>query len=154
VTPGDIRKLDRVLSAVAPTAQFDRNEHLSVAGHFALHLEAATTAMEAVGLTDEFVNVRGLGFFVVKHELHYLAEITHGQTVSAYADFSLRLGKAVRYTVYLLNDTTDELASTCLTVALHVDQHTRKSSEIPIDLRTRIDAAIAMSRTWTRSDES
>jgi acyl-CoA thioester hydrolase len=141
-TTDQVRALTPVFSRLIPASYVDRNAHMNVLRFFDLQVEASATVMRTVGLTDEYIRTRRMGFFTAEHHVHYFAEVLAGHRVTAYARFVSRSNKAVHNQIFLVNDTTGLVASRCQITIVHVDQTTRRPIDMPPDIVGAIDALI------------
>lgn len=134
------RSLPRVLEAVTVPPEFqDENGHMNIRHYFDLASRVIADRYEEFGVTDDY-RAEGHGFFTVENVAKYHAECHVGDVLSVHLTGEPLSGKAVRSTAYIVNETTDTLACTFTSIAVHVDLNTRRSAPMGAELLGRITA--------------
>ncbi|MBM6545447.1 thioesterase family protein [Janibacter sp. YIM B02568] len=132
-----------------PTHFEDENGHVNVRHYFDLGSRAIAIVYDEMGISDDYRQDRGLGFFTAEQHLRYYAEMHVGHETSATMTVVERSDKIVHSIAYVLNRTTACLAATLESVAPHVDLTTRRVTPMPDDVARNVDRQIAsQSTSW------
>ncbi len=148
-TAARIRDLPVSLVTQVRPEHVDVNGHLNVRHHVALHDDGGWALFAGLGLTPERVEEGRRNFFDLEHHVRYLAEARLGERLSVHHRLLGRTAKTVHLMSYLVDDTTDAVASTIEIVTVMVDLDTRRAVPLadpelgPIDTRLAADAALA-----------
>lgn len=122
-----------------PQAFQDVNGHMNIRHYFDLASKVIEQRFEAYGVTDDY-RAGGQGFFTVENNAKYHAECHVGDRLVIHVHGERLSDKAVRTTVFIVNDTTDRLACTFTSVAVHVDLGSRRSAPMGPVLLDRVRA--------------
>jgi acyl-CoA thioesterase FadM len=95
-----------------PSAYEDENGHMNIRHYFDLEAQAIAEVFDRMGITDDYRATRGQGFFTAEHHIRYYAEVHVGDRVSVHARIVERSDKVVHAMAFLVDDTTERLAST------------------------------------------
>jgi acyl-CoA thioester hydrolase len=76
--------------------------------------------------------------------LRYISELRLGDRYSVRVRFLSRTAKAIHVTGYLVNESRDTLANVMEVVSIHVNQETRRPTDIPDDVAAELDARITL----------
>jgi acyl-CoA thioester hydrolase len=143
--------LDTHLRRSVGPADIDLNGHMNAAHLFVAQTSAVRQSLAEVGVTETYVAERALGTFAVEHHVRYLAELRVGDGYSVHVRFLSRSAKAMHAASYLVNETDQRLSNVLEVVVVHVDQRTRRATEIPSDVAASVDARIVAGQAlgWT-----
>lgn len=130
-----------------PEAYQDENGHMNVRHYFDLGVAAIGVVVERMGVTEEYRDGRGQGFFTAEHHIRYHAETHVGDEVSVHFRGIERSAKVLHAVALLVNDTTARLVAALEVVAVHVDLRTRGVVPFPPDLAASIDRELAATAT-------
>ncbi|KAA1380892.1 thioesterase [Aeromicrobium fastidiosum] len=102
-----------------------------------------------LGMSDDYIELRGFSTFTAEHHLTYHAELLEGDDVSVRVRLVARSDKVMHVVCLIVDETHRRLACTMETTAVHVDMTTRRPTPFPDDVTALIDAAIAADdRPW------
>lgn len=139
------------LRSVAPITRravtdddLDLNGHMNALHFVAAQIRAMRAALSETGITEEYVAARRMGTFAAEQHLRYLGELRLGDDYSVRVRFLGRTGKAIHATGYLVNESAHRLAHVLEVISVHVDQETRRATEIPGDVAAELDARITL----------
>lgn len=139
----DVASLPTTLSRGIPDSFEDANGHMNVRYHLDLTVHAVATMLRQVGLTDDYRTRTGCGSFALEHHLNYFAEVLVGHDVTAHLKLFERSPKVVHGMVFLLDRTSERLASTLEFTVAHIDLGTRRVSVWPVNIADAIDRLVA-----------
>ncbi|WP_134765227.1 thioesterase family protein [Nocardioides sp. 1609] len=142
----DLRALAPAYTTEVTADLVDANGHLNVRHHMALHDEGGWAFFAALGFTSERIEEGRHNFFDLEHHVRYLAEAHLGERLSVHHRLVARTSKALHLVSYLVNDTTDTVASTLEVITLMVDLDTRRPVDLTDDEVAVIDARLAADR--------
>jgi len=136
--------------AVIPPTYKDRNGHMNVRWYLALYDGAGDAMYPRLGLTADYFAASGAGGFDLEHHLGYLAEVCIGDTLVIRARLLARSLKLFNYMMFMVNETRGVLSSLFECVHAHADLRTRRTSPLPAQVASQIDALIAAhgALTW------
>lgn len=112
---------------VVPPEFQDANGHMNIRHYFDLASKAIEERFEAFGVDDAY-RAAGHGFFTVENGARYHSECHVGDSLSVHLEGERLSEKAVRTVAYIVNESTDQLACTFTSVAVHVDMHARRAA--------------------------
>lgn len=137
-----VRDLAPVREGIVSPDDLDLNGHMNAVYFFSAHVSSVRVSLAEVGIDELYVVVRRMGTFAAEHHIRYLSELRLGDCYSVRPRFLARTQKAAHMMSFLVNETDGALASVLEVVVVHIDQDTRRATEIPDDVATRIDAHI------------
>ena len=141
------------LATTTVSSQYqDLNGHVSVRGHYSLHMDAAEQAFgQSLGVDESYLERTGQSSFSVAHHVLFHSEIHVGHEVSLHVRFLDRGDKTIHAATVLANRTTGRVAGTLEFIEAYVDLTTRRSTSIAPELAERIDEQVARHRAlaWT-----
>jgi len=141
------------LATTTVSAQYqDLNGHVSVRGHYNLHMDAAEQAFgQVLGVDETYLERTGQSSFSVAHHVLFHSEIHVGDEMSLHLRFLDRGDKTIHAVTVLTNRTTGRVASTLEFIEAYVDLTTRRATSIAPELAERIDQHVARHQalTWT-----
>lgn len=134
-TPDQVRELPVQLEHVIPPEWEDRNGHVNVQFYLTLFELGGWRMLEDLGADEQWLRRHACSFFDLEHHLYYLAEIAVGDRVTAY---NRVVGCSARrfHGLYLvINETRGRLACTLEYISAGIDMRTRRSADMPPELR-------------------
>ncbi|MBC9226494.1 thioesterase [Aeromicrobium sp. 636] len=137
-----IHRVPAVLTRQVGDEDIDLNHHMNAAIVFARQVEGIREAFSRAGVTENYVNTRAMGTFVVEHHIRYLKELRHGDAYSVRVRFLERTEKAVHVVSCLVSEAAAAVANIVEGVVVHVDQRTRRPTAFPSDIAAELDAQI------------
>ncbi|MDV2477083.1 thioesterase [Rhodococcus zopfii] len=126
-----------------PAEYEDENGHMNIRHYFDIEARAIAVVFDRMGITDEYRSTRGQGFFTAEQHVAYYSEVHVGDRVSVHARIIERSDKVVHAMAFLVDDTTERLASTLEVTATHVDLATRRVVPFAADVADSIDRELA-----------
>jgi acyl-CoA thioester hydrolase len=119
----------------------DYNGHLNDASYAIVLTSAHELLLEHLGLSADYRQSHQASMFTVEMHLHYLAEVSTGQTLTASTVVTEADHKRLRLRSELHADGT--LAATGECVYLHVDTAAGRTAPLPADRQAAVDAMLA-----------
>ncbi len=119
----------------------DYNGHLNDASYAIVLTAAHEILLEHLGLSADYRESHQASMFTVEMHLHYLAEVSAGQTITASTAVTEADHKRLRLSSELYADGT--LAATGECLYLHVDTAAGRTAPLPPDRQARVDAMLA-----------
>ena len=126
-----------------PTDYLDVMGHMNVRWYVALYDTAAWKFFESFGMNEAYYRTEQAGGFALKQFIQYLAEVRVGETIAIHGRVLGRSAKRVQFMLFMVNETTQVLASTFGVLGSHADMSVRRTSPYPPEIATKLDAAIA-----------
>ena len=120
---------------VARAEWTDRNEHVNIRYFVAVFDDAGDVFYPTVGLGDADHRGRESGTMDLEHHIHYLREVRPGERLAVYLRIVGVGEKRFHYVMFLVNESTGQLASMFECVNTYVDLRRRKSAAWPEDVR-------------------
>ena len=121
----------------------DRNEHVNVRWYLAFFNETFINYSVALGMSEAYFAAERTGIMALQHFITYRAEVRHGQTVATRIRALGRSAKRWHSMVYMVNESTGELAATLEGLAAYVDLQARRSISWPPEIASALDAVLA-----------
>jgi acyl-CoA thioester hydrolase len=152
-TVEQVTRLPWQLRRVVPPGAADGNGHLNMARYLTLHDEALWPHHAALGMGEEYREVRRRGLFTLEQHLAYHAEVLVGETVTVHCRSLSRTEKLLHGMSFVVNATRAQLANTLEYVIAHVDLDRRRVIPFGEDVAAAIDEEIGGhgQRGWTAS---
>jgi acyl-CoA thioester hydrolase len=122
----------------------DYNGHLNDASYAIVLTSAHELLLEHLGLSAGYRERHQASMFTVEMHLHYLAEVTTGQTLTASTVVAEADHKRLRLRSELHADGT--LAATGECLYLHVDTAAGRAAPLPPDRQAGVDAMLTAHR--------
>ena len=132
--------------AVARAEWTDRNEHVNIRYFVAVFDDAGDAFYLTVGLGDADHRSRNSGTMDLEHHFHFVREVRSGDRLAVYLRIVGVSPKRFHYVMFLLNESTGELASIFECVNTFVDLARRKSSPWPEDVRGALQSLLERHR--------
>jgi acyl-CoA thioester hydrolase len=132
---------------VARAEWTDRNQHVNIRYFIAVFDDAGDAFCPAVGLGDADHRSRQSGTMDLEHHIHFIRELRPGDRIAVYLRIVGLSGKRFHYLMFLLNESTAELASIFECVTTFVDLAQRKSAPWPEETRTALQSLLDSHRS-------
>ena len=116
----------------------DRNEHVNIRHLVAVFDDAGDAFYLTVGLSDVDHRGRGSGTMDLEHHTHFVREVRAGDILAVYLRIVAVSPKRFHYVMFLLNQTTNQVASIFECVNTFVDLTSRKTAPWPDDVRAAL----------------
>lgn len=120
----------------------DRNDHVNIRYFTAVFDDAGDAFYPTVGLSDEAHRGRQSGTMDLEHHTHFLREVRPGDCLAVYLRIAGVGPKRFHYLMFLLNESTGQLASIFECVNTFVDLARRKSAPWPEDVRAALESLL------------
>ena len=148
-----IRELPRLTSQVIPERWEDQNGHVNVGFYMAIYNDSGWPMLDLVGIDEAYFSKRRMGLVDLDNHLRYLTELHVGDRVTAYGRFFAHDEKRMHGMVFIVNDSTEALASTIEFLSISMDLRKRKPVAIPDDVAARLGTIIEAHQklNWTAS---
>jgi acyl-CoA thioester hydrolase len=118
----------------------DRNEHVNIRHFIAVFDDAGDAFYPAVGLGDADHRERQSGTMDLEHHTHFVRELRPGDGIAVYLRIVGVSAKRFHYLMFLVNDTTGQMASIFECVNTFVDLKERKSAPWPAAVRAALES--------------
>ena len=126
-----------------PEAYLDFNNHMNMRWYVALFDDAGNTLHDHIGLTREFRRTSGTGTMDLEHHTWFINEVLAGSQVSVFARMVARSAKMIHYLMFMVNETSGNVAAHFECVNALVDLEARKITAYPAEIGERIDSLLA-----------
>lgn len=123
---------------VARTEWTDRNEHVNIRYFVVVFDDAGDAFYPTVGLSDASHRGRKSGTMDLEHHTHFVRELRPGDPIAVYLRIVGVSPKRFHYLMFLLNETTEEVASIFECVNTFVDLTERRSAPWPEEVRAAL----------------
>ncbi len=123
----------------------DENGHMNIGDYFRLTSHALWDDTRDAGVSDTYIDDRGLSLFTVEQHIRYLGEMRLGDRFTVHNRFLARSGKVVHAMAFLLDQEKQRLACTMEVSWVHVDMTSRSAVDLPDDIADGIDTLIKQS---------
>ncbi len=130
--------------AVARDEWTDRNQHVNIRYYTAVFDDAGDAFYPTVGLGDTDHRRRESGTMDLEHHTHFLRELRPGDRIAVYLRIVGVSAKRFHYLMFLVNESTGELASIFECVNTFVDLTQRKSAAWPAEVRDALESICKM----------
>jgi acyl-CoA thioester hydrolase len=138
----DVTALPMLLRTLIPPEYEDENGHMNVRWYMKIFDDAGYPLVASFGITPEYHARHGTGGFDLEHHLHYLREVSIGDTIAIFSRVLGRSAKRVHYMMFMVNETTGTLAATFECVNSFADLRARRTAAWPPDIAARMDARL------------
>jgi acyl-CoA thioester hydrolase len=143
ITVEQVEQLRLYHRETIPTDYLDLMGHMNIRWYLALYDTAAWKFFESFGMTEAYYRAEQAGGFALKQFIQYLAEVRVEETVAIYGRLLGRSAKRIHFMLFMVNETTQVLASTIEVLGSHADMRIRRTSPYPPQIAVKLDAAIA-----------
>jgi acyl-CoA thioester hydrolase len=127
---------------VARAEWTDRNQHVNIRWFVVVFDDAGDAFYPAVGLSDADHRGRESGTMDLEHHIHFIRELRRGDRIAVYIRIIGVSAKRFHYLMFLLNESTGELASIFECVNTFVDLTQRKSAPWPEEVRIALQSLL------------
>ena len=117
----------------------DRNEHVNIRYFVVVFDDAGDAFYPTVGLSDADHRGRGSGTMDLEHHTHFVRELRPGDRVAVYLRITGVSAKRFHYLMFLVNESSGQLASIFECVNTFVDLGARKSAPWPAEVRRALE---------------
>jgi acyl-CoA thioester hydrolase len=143
ITPDQIRELGPPCDeTVALNEWTDRNAHVNIRYLLAVFDDAGDAFYPTVGLDDASHRSRESGTMDLEHHTHFVREVCAGDRLAVYLRIVGVSRKRFHYVMFLLNQSTGEVASIFECVNTFVDLAARKSAPWPEDVHAELQSLL------------
>lgn len=126
-----------------PSDYQDIMGHMNIRWYFDLFARSGRKFFKSHGLDEDYFRNGNFGVFALKHFIQYFAEVRVGQTVAVRARLIARSDKRFHFMLFMINETTTQLASTFEALITHADLKIRRSAPMPAQILQKLDATLA-----------
>ena len=123
---------------IASAEWTDRNQHVNIRYLVAVFDDAGDAFYPTVGLSDADHRGRESGTMDLEHHTHFVREVCAGDRLAVYLRIVGVGPKRFHYVMFLVNQSTREIASIFECVNTFVDLARRKSAPWPDDVRSAL----------------
>jgi acyl-CoA thioester hydrolase len=143
-TPEQIQELGPPCYETIARAEWtDRNAHVNIRYLLAVFDDAGDAFYPTVGLDDASHRGRESGTMDLEHHTHFIREVRAGDSLAVYLRIVGVGPKRFHYVMFLVNQSTGQLASMFECVNTFVDLAARKSATWPEDVRSHLLSQLA-----------
>lgn len=143
LTPAELNDLTVYHRVTISQEHLDSMGHMNIRWYVAIFDDATWKLFEQLGMDAAYSTEKHAGMFALRQFIQYIAEIHAGQTVAVRSRLIGRSEKRLHFMHFMVNESTDTLASTIETLGTHADLDTRKSSPFLPEMATCIDDMLA-----------
>lgn len=136
----DYTQIPHTFSMTIPDKFRDEMGHMNVTWYTHLFSEAMGGLMTYLGLTMDYIEREKIGGAALEAHILYLAEVHIGDEVSVFSRIISRSDKRMHLLHILHNDTRKQESATYECILACFDLRTRRMSEIPKEIKDKIDA--------------
>jgi acyl-CoA thioester hydrolase len=130
-----------------PADYQDLMGHMNIRWYFDLFARSGRKFFKVHGLDEDYFRNGNFGVFALKHFIQYFAEVQVGQRVAVHARLIARSDKRFHFMLFIINETTSQLASTFEALITHADLKIRRSAPMPAEIVQKFDATLAEDET-------
>jgi acyl-CoA thioester hydrolase len=141
LTPAQIRETGLpCFKTIARAEWTDRNDHVNIRHFVAIFDDAGDAFYLTVGLSDADHRRRESGTMDLEHHIHFVREVRTGDRLSVHLRIVGVGPKRFHYLMFLLNESTGQVASIfeCVNTFVHLTR--RKSAPWPEDVRLALQS--------------
>ena len=125
-----------------PEDYLDLLGHMNIRWYMALFDKAAWNFFGSHGMSQDYVLEKKSGEFALKNFIQYFAEVRAGQTIAIRTRLLGRSDKRVHLMHFMINETTEQLASILEVLSTHADLTLRRAAPIPTEIAEKFDEKI------------
>jgi acyl-CoA thioester hydrolase len=130
-----------------PADYQDLMGHMNIRWYFDLFARSGRKFFKFHGLDEAYFQDGKFGVFALKHFIQYFAEVRVGHTVDIHARLIARSEKRFHFMLFMINETTTQLASTFEALITHADLEIRRASPMPVKIAQKLDVTLAENET-------
>ena len=142
-----LEKLSVCYRKTIPSEYQDLMGHMNIRWYFDLFARSGRKFFKVHGLGEDYFRNGNFGVFALKHFIQYFAEVRVGQRVAVHARLIARSDKRFHFMLFMINETTTQLASTFEALITHADLKIRRSAPMPAEIVQKFDATLAEDET-------
>ena len=116
--------------------------HMNVMWYTGKFDEASWSILSRVGLTHERLSASHRGMAAVQQNITYKRELHAGDVVTISTAIEEVREKVIRCVHEMINDATGETSAIAEVTGVHIDTRTRRSIELPPEIRQRVSDMI------------
>ena len=125
----------------------DHMGHMNVMWYVGKFDEATWQLIALMGFTPEYLKTNHRGMAAVEQHLTYRSELRAGDLISVYSQVLEVKEKTIRFTHEMKRQDSGLVAATTTLIGVHMDTVSRKSTPIPAEIKARIEALVADTKT-------
>lgn len=138
-TLAEVAELPNTYETTIPDSYLDEMGHMNVMWYTHLFGRGIRGILDTVGLDLNYIEQQQAGTFALEKHIRYLAEVRVGDHVSVYTRVVARNGSRFHLVQFMVNNTSERLASIMETISTHVDLVARRSSPMPVGIAEKWD---------------
>ena len=142
-----LEELPEYLRQTITADHLDIMGHMNIRWYFELFATAGREFFISHGLDENYFREGDFGVFALKHFIQYFAEVRVGQTVAVHTRLIGRSDKRLHVMHFMINETTNQLASTFEALITHADLKIRRAAPMPAQVAQKFDATLAQDKT-------
>jgi acyl-CoA thioester hydrolase len=124
--------------AVISPDYLDQMGHMNVQWYMAIYDRAVWRFFAWLGMDEAYYHREKAGAFALQQFIQYLAEVHTGETVAVRSRVVGLSAKRIHAIHFMINETTNVLASTIEVLGSHADLVARRTSPFPPHIAARI----------------
>jgi acyl-CoA thioester hydrolase len=139
------------LRITIPESYRDANGHMNMRWYVAIFDDAGDSLHGRLGITPEYHRQHGTGTFDLEHHTHFLSEVNPAERVAVYVRLVGCSAKRFHYLMFMINETTGELAAIFECINAFADLRARKTIPFLPEIAGRINDWVAADsrRDWS-----
>ncbi len=126
-----------------PPDYLDIMGHMNIRWYFDLFAKSGRKFFASHGLDEDYFQSGDFGVFTLKQFIQYFAEVRVGQTVVIHTRLIGRSDKRFHFVLFMINETTNQVAATFEALITHVDLKIRRAAPMPARIAQKFDATLA-----------
>jgi acyl-CoA thioester hydrolase len=126
-----------------PADYQDLMGHMNIRWYFDLFARTGRKFFKYHGLDEDYFRDGQFGVFALKHFIQYYAEVHVGQLVAIHARLIARSDRRFHFMLFMINETTSQLASAFEALITHADLKIRRAAPMPAEITQKLDATLA-----------
>lgn len=130
-----------------PADYQDLMGHMNIRWYFDLFARSGRKFFKFHGLDEDYFRDGQFGVFALKHFIQYYAEVHVGHAVAIHARLVARSDRRFHFILFMINETTGQLASTFEALITHADLKIRRAAPMPVEITEKFDATLAELQT-------
>ncbi len=134
-----VSELPVIRSGRVEQSFIDENGHMNIGDYFRLTSHSLWDDTLAAGVSEDYVDERGLSLFTVEQHIRYLGEMRLGDRFTVHNRFIARSEKAVHAMSFMLDQEKSRLSCTMEVTWVHVDMQARRAVDLPDDVASALD---------------
>lgn len=144
VSIDDIRKLTPLCEETVPEEWLDEYGHMNVRYYMEMWGRGASKfTRQVVGMDFRESAEHGIGFWLLRQVLDYMAEVRVGEVVTVYGRMIGRTDKMMHNKYWMVNETQNKVAAASEVLVGRADLNIRRLAPFPEEDAKRLDDLIA-----------